>query len=609
MAVVDLLTGVAQDLAIKAPCIAATTGANIALSGVQTIDGVTVGNNNERVLVKDQSDPTTNGIYNASAGLWQRAVDANNNTQFAGGMAVLAAQGTVNAGSLFVCTCTDNPVVIGTSLITFALQTALQNAQVTATSTTSLAIGTGAKAFTTQAGKNFAVNQWVLAYSRGNNANAMFGQVTAYSGTTLTVNVTSIGGAGTAADWNIVLANSAAAAGIQPPVGTGNTTGAGSSTAGNIATFADGTGKVLADSGKQLGTLATRNNLVYGDAGTATVPAAALTADVMRTPLIGQPGVSENFLLSNDGANPTRDVDIGPGRCEDDSFTTKLRLKGTMVKRLDQAWAAGGTIGASVGGTDAGGVKGVSQTLHAYVIGAIGLSVTQFSRTSNVATVTITGHPLGVGGTIAVQGVGSGIDGDAVITAVTVNTVSYANAGPDIGATACSATANGFDVLFARQDVHAYPSPALPTLFTVKQCLGSVITDGSGNIRAFTQVGDLFVLGTPVAEITNTAPGDTNAHTLTLTGVPIGVALIAQIQAAATLGATGYLSALAAADQVPSVTASPGCNYGNTSGSVNVGMKIDVLTNASGQVRYRLNTNNAQTIVTVGWRDPRRRLI
>jgi hypothetical protein len=49
-------------VAIKAPCRVATTGANIALAGVQTIDGVTVGGNAERVLVKDQTNQSQNGI-------------------------------------------------------------------------------------------------------------------------------------------------------------------------------------------------------------------------------------------------------------------------------------------------------------------------------------------------------------------------------------------------------------------------------------------------------------------------------------------------------------------------------------------------------------------
>jgi hypothetical protein len=49
------------DLAIKAPVRAATTGGGITLSGLQTIDGVALGVG-DRVLVKDQTDATTNGL-------------------------------------------------------------------------------------------------------------------------------------------------------------------------------------------------------------------------------------------------------------------------------------------------------------------------------------------------------------------------------------------------------------------------------------------------------------------------------------------------------------------------------------------------------------------
>ena len=106
------------DLAIKAPVRAATTGSNISLSGLQTIDGVTLASG-DRVLVKDQADQTTNGIYNAQTGNWQRSVDAQNNSQWAQGLIVLATQGTVNANAAFAVT-TANPIILGTSAITFS---------------------------------------------------------------------------------------------------------------------------------------------------------------------------------------------------------------------------------------------------------------------------------------------------------------------------------------------------------------------------------------------------------------------------------------------------------------------------------------------------------
>src|SRR5712671_4539167 len=102
------------------PCHVATTGSNINLTtgGLLVVDGVVL-IAGDRVLVKDQSDQTTNGIYAAQTGSWTRTTDATTNSQFFAGMMVTAAFGTVDAGTIFMCTSTDDPVVVGTSLITF----------------------------------------------------------------------------------------------------------------------------------------------------------------------------------------------------------------------------------------------------------------------------------------------------------------------------------------------------------------------------------------------------------------------------------------------------------------------------------------------------------
>lgn len=75
-----------------------------------------------------------------------------------------------------------------------------------ATSTTSLAIGTGSKAFTTQSGLAYSAGARVRASSAANTSNWMEGLVTSYSGTTLAVNVTHTNGSGTLADWNLNVA-------------------------------------------------------------------------------------------------------------------------------------------------------------------------------------------------------------------------------------------------------------------------------------------------------------------------------------------------------------------------------------------------------------------
>jgi hypothetical protein len=75
-----------------------------------------------------------------------------------------------------------------------------------ATSATSIAIGTGSKSFTTQSGLAYTVGARVRVSSDGTSTAWMEGLVSAYSGTTLTVEVAVTSGTGTKADWNINLA-------------------------------------------------------------------------------------------------------------------------------------------------------------------------------------------------------------------------------------------------------------------------------------------------------------------------------------------------------------------------------------------------------------------
>lgn len=246
-----------------------TTGGLLVVDGVQLAAG-------DRVLCKDETSPVNNGIYAANTGPWVRTTDASGNQQFFSGMAVTVGLGAVNAGLTYICTCQDDPVIVGTSLLTFAAQAVVANATQSATSTTAVTIGAGTKVFQIQAGKAFKLGQWVLAQTPGAVFNgtmfvfgAMLGQVVDYSGTTLTLQVAAFSGSGTPNAWNIVLTNSPAAAGFQPPVGSGNVTGPGASTAGHMATFADTTGFVVQDGGLPVGGANTITPSMFANAAVA----------------------------------------------------------------------------------------------------------------------------------------------------------------------------------------------------------------------------------------------------------------------------------------------------------------------------------------------------
>lgn len=105
--------------AIKTPCRVATT-ANITLSGLQAIDGITVVAD-DRVLVKNQTTQTQNGIYVASTSTWQRDYDFDGSKDVVQGTLVPVYEGTANSATIWQVT-TANPITVGTSNITFALR-------------------------------------------------------------------------------------------------------------------------------------------------------------------------------------------------------------------------------------------------------------------------------------------------------------------------------------------------------------------------------------------------------------------------------------------------------------------------------------------------------
>lgn len=99
--------------------------ANTALSGLGagaiTIDGVSL-SNGDRVLLKDQTTPSENGIYTiGNIGVdaaFTRATDADADEEVTQGMSCLVVEGTVNARKLYVLTTAD-PITVGVTGLTF----------------------------------------------------------------------------------------------------------------------------------------------------------------------------------------------------------------------------------------------------------------------------------------------------------------------------------------------------------------------------------------------------------------------------------------------------------------------------------------------------------
>lgn len=106
----NLIQGLDPKQSVKA-----ATTANITLSGTQTIDGIALVAG-DRVLVKNQTTASANGIYVVAAGAWTRSTDANSAAELLSAF-VFVEQGTTNADTAWVCS-TDN-ITLETTSITF----------------------------------------------------------------------------------------------------------------------------------------------------------------------------------------------------------------------------------------------------------------------------------------------------------------------------------------------------------------------------------------------------------------------------------------------------------------------------------------------------------
>jgi hypothetical protein len=120
--------------------IATTT--NILLTGEQLIDGITT--NLTRILVKDQTSQTENGIYNTNTGAWTRSDDLDNapSAEIFNGVWTYIVLGTINTGFSYRITSQGTGLnelhQIGIDNITWGLSNI--NFQVTAPITTNLKI-------------------------------------------------------------------------------------------------------------------------------------------------------------------------------------------------------------------------------------------------------------------------------------------------------------------------------------------------------------------------------------------------------------------------------------------------------------------------------------
>lgn len=123
-AVKNYVDNAALGLQFKESVQLATT-ANITLSGEQTIDGEMT--STSRVLVKNQTDKTQNGLWLSGPGAWTRVTDADTGAELVHATGLIT-DGTANAASIW--SNNNNSITLGVTNVTFA-QITIPGASVT----------------------------------------------------------------------------------------------------------------------------------------------------------------------------------------------------------------------------------------------------------------------------------------------------------------------------------------------------------------------------------------------------------------------------------------------------------------------------------------------
>lgn len=432
----------ATGISWKQPVLCGTT-TNITLSGLQTIDGVTVVAG-DRVLVKSQSAPAQNGIYLASATAWSRAPDANTWDELISAICFVESGSTL-AGSAWYCTIQPGGT-LGTTAVTWS------NFSVAAT----YSAGTGL----TLTDYVFSItNTGVAAAAYGSASKTLTatvnaqGQLTVLAATDIAIANTQVSGLGTMSTQaassvaitggtiNGTTIGGSTAAAVTGTTITANTqfTGAGTGLTGTATSLSIGGNAATATSAT------TATNLAGGAAGSVPYQTASGTTTLLAAG-------TDGFVLKLAAGVPTWAASTsGTVTSVAQSFT------GGLISVGGSPITSSGTLALTVAGTS-GGIPYFSSgttwatsaalAANALVIGG-GAGVAPSTITTGTGVVTALGVNTGSAGAFVVNGGALGTPSSGTVTNLT-GTASI-NINGTVGAT--TPAAGTFTTLSANSTV------------------------------------------------------------------------------------------------------------------------------------------------------------
>ncbi len=586
MSTIDRLSGSLSSVAIKAPVRVATTGP-VTLAGLQTIDGVALGAG-DRVLARNQANAVENGIWIVRATAWQRATDFNGSRDAVTGTEIGVVAGVTWAGQRFQIAAPD-PVVIGVSPLSFVVMGQGPVGAVGPTGPLGPTGPQGAPGTTTVTGGVLGpVSSTIGNVARWNDA---------------------LGGA--LNDGGVAVSNLVTLSGSQ--------TVSGNKTFSGAVQFEGST-------------------VVYAsDSGASAAPHLTLRRQ-SASPAANDVMASVEFVGNDNGGN----------------LTAYAQLQGMIVSPINGSEAGGLDVFTLVGGSPVRQGRFGSGLLLGTATGSF-----QGTGTVNATAYYVNGVALGTSAGLpawhlhglALANNGSDANNDIDVAAGACRsdddttdivrsgaitkrldatwTAGNNNGGRDGGSKTSNTTYHVFaicknggadpDVLFST----SLSSPTMPSLYTKKRRIGSILTDGSGNIRGFVQTGDFFQWKSRITASWD----DTSSRTPVAIGVPTGLKFAVLFTArmredSGGGGGTSYRHVVftsldendVAPSSSPSLAILPALGIDEFGSPISAKMQVagqfEIMTDTAGQIGYRTAGSNAFFIdvATIGWRDTRGRL-